>query len=55
MYHEKMFDEKFTRASSPDVLFNISSDTLRTSIRSLSASQVCFHIIAIIVAIVTMK
>jgi len=23
MYHEKMFDEKFTRASSPDVLFNI--------------------------------
>ena len=23
MYHEKMFDEKFARASSPDALFNI--------------------------------
>ena len=43
MYHEKMFDEKVTRASSPDVLFNIGAR--HSSYARLSARPplgVCF-------------
>ena len=42
MYHEKMFDEKFARASSPDALFNIGVEMYVNSV-AIHLSEFVFH------------
>ena len=43
MYHEKMFDEKFARASSPDALFNIGVRCMSIPLPSTSPSLFFIH------------